>query len=159
MATSPTVRSKKERFLEAYAEIGTITHAARAAGVDRHSHQYWLKTDPEYVEAFRAAETAVADMLEKEAIRRASEGVTRAVYHKGEIVGYEQHYSDTLLIFLLKGHKPDKFKDRHQVTAEVTHRDDSDFDRAVGDLLAEFDRRSQSGSSVAPDTATPPDRT
>lgn len=115
--------TKKQAFLEAYAELGTVTHAAKAAGIGRQTHYDWLESDEEYAEAFRTSEEAVGDKLEAEAIRRATEGVERAVYHRGEVVGYERNYSDTLLIFLLKGHKPEKYQDRARITAEVTQRD------------------------------------
>jgi hypothetical protein len=152
-------QQKKELFLTAFAETCTVTHAADAAGIDRRTHYDWLKADQEYAEQFRAAEQSVADSLEAEAIRRARDGVERDVYYKGEVVGTERQLSDTLLIFLLKGHKPDKFKDRHQVTAEVTHHDVSDFDRAVSELLDEFDRRGASGSPMEAQPPPSPDRT
>jgi hypothetical protein len=74
------------------------------------------KADPVFADAWDAAmETAMETVLEPEAIRRATEGVERTVYHDGQAVGVERHYSDTLLIFLLKGWKPDKYKDRREV--------------------------------------------
>lgn len=118
-----TTHQKQQVFLERYAEDGTITHAATAAGITRRTHYNWLESDEDYAEAFHAAEDAVGDMLEQEAIRRASQGVERAVYHRGEVVGTERHYSDTLLIFLLKGHKPEKYKERAHVTGEVVRHD------------------------------------
>ena len=55
-----------------------------------------------------------ADMLEDEAVRRAKDGVERPVYQGGKLVGHVQEYSDTLLIFLLKGARPEKYRDRVQ---------------------------------------------
>ena len=54
-------------------------------------------------------------VLEPEAIRRAVEGVEKAVYYQGEPVGTVREYSDTLLIFLLKGWKSDRYKERREV--------------------------------------------
>jgi len=159
MSTHEIARGKKEAFLAAFAETATITAAAAVVGIDRRTHYDWLKADPEYTERFRAAEQAVADSLEAEAIRRAREGVEKGVWHQGELVGHERQFSDTLLIFLLKGHKPDKFKDRHQVTAEVTHHEVDDFAEAVRQLEAELAGRGESGSSVAPHPPASPDRT
>ena len=51
-------------------------------------------------------------MLEDEAKRRAYEGVKKPVYQGGKRVGYVQEYSDTLLIFLLKGTNKAKYGDR-----------------------------------------------
>lgn len=55
-----------------------------------------------------------ADMLEKEALRRAVKGVKKPVYQGGELVGHVQVYSDSLMQTLLKAARPDKFKDRVQ---------------------------------------------
>ncbi len=55
-----------------------------------------------------------ADLLEDEAVRRAKDGVEEPVYQGGKLVGHVQKYSDTLLIFLLKGAKPEKFRERSQ---------------------------------------------
>ena len=70
------------------------------AGIDRGTHYDWLK-DPEYKAQFEAAKLQAADMLEDEAIKRATIGG-----------------SDTLLIFLLKGARPQKYRDN--VRQEVT---------------------------------------
>ena len=52
-------------------------------------------------------------MLEREARRRAVEGVEEPVgFYKGEPSAYVRKYSDTLLIFLMKGARPDKYRDR-----------------------------------------------
>ena len=40
------------------------------------------------------------------------------VYYQGEVVGQVQRYSDTLLMFLLKGRRPEKFKDRTELTGK-----------------------------------------
>ena len=42
-----------------------------------------------------------------------------AVYHQGKRVGTRHKYSDVLLIFLLKGALPAKYRDRYEITAEV----------------------------------------
>ena len=65
------------------------------------------------------------DLLEGEARRRAT-GIRREVWYAGEVVGEESVYSDTLLIFLLKAHRPAKFRDNvkmeHSGGMEVTGR-------------------------------------
>ena len=109
---------KKRAFLAAFAECGTVTHAAEIAGISRRMVQYWKKDDPEFAEAFRVAEEKAADRLEQEARRRAIEGVPEPVFYKGRKVGTVQKYSDTLLIFLLKGALPDKYKGKS--TFEIT---------------------------------------
>jgi len=102
---------EKKAFLAAFAHCGRITRAAEAAHVHWRSHYHWLKQDPQYAAAFAQAKEMAGDFLEDEAIRRAMEGVTRKVFHQGEHVDNEQVLSDTLLIFLLKGAKPEKYRD------------------------------------------------
>ena len=104
--------AKKRAFLSAYARLGNITSAAESAKIARRTHYLWMDTDPDYVEAFEQAQEAFADMLEREAVRRAVEGVEQTIFHKGKPVGKRREYSDTLLIFTLKGTRPDKYKDR-----------------------------------------------
>jgi hypothetical protein len=53
--------------------------------------------------------------MEEEARRRAIDGVNKAVYHKGKIVGYEKVYSDNLLMFMLKARRPDRFRDNSSI--------------------------------------------
>lgn len=109
---------KKRALLAAFAEGGTILHACRAVGVGRRTHYGWMASDPAYAEAFADAREQAADALEAEARRRAVEGVEEPVYQGGKQVGTIRRYSDTLLIFLLKGARPEKYRDR--VTAEHT---------------------------------------
>lgn len=118
---SKTQRLKKTAFLAAYAEVGNVTRAAEIAEVDRSMHYYWMANDPDYKDQFREAESQANDRLEQEARRRAVEGTQKPVFQGGKQVGVVQEYSDTLLIFLMKGAMPDKYKERQ--THELTGKD------------------------------------
>ncbi len=109
---------RKKSFLEIYRQYGNITTAAEMAGLHRSTHYLWLKDDPEYAAAFDQATEEASERLEQEAWRRAVKGVEKPVYQGGKRVGTIQEYSDTLLIFLLKGAKPSKYKER--VSQEVS---------------------------------------
>ncbi len=109
---------KKKAFLSAYAECGNITQAASSAGVSRQVHYDWLDGVPGYAELFKLAGESACDKLEEEARRRAVQGTQKAIYYQGEIVGYENVYSDNLLMFMLKGERPEKFKDRTELTGK-----------------------------------------
>lgn len=109
---------QKRAFLQAYTETMRVDRSAQAAGVSRHLHKYWMKQDPAYADAFAEAKDQAAEMLEAEAVRRAKDGVQRVLYHQGTPIGTEHVYSDTLLIFLLKGALPDKYKDRYEHTGK-----------------------------------------
>lgn len=112
---APQVQKRRETFLAEYARSGNISHSARHAGVDRGTHYKWL-ADPAYAEAFKLADADAGDALEAEARRRAVEGVDEPVgWYKGKAGGVVRRYSDTLLIFMLKGRKPDVYGDKHQI--------------------------------------------
>lgn len=71
--------------------------------------------DEEFAKQWAGAIEEAGDLLEREAIRRAYTGTLRPVYHNGKKAGTERVYSDTLLIFLLKGAKPGKFRENHKI--------------------------------------------
>jgi hypothetical protein len=84
-------------------------------------------SDPAFALAVRLALADGCDLMEGEARRRAVEGLVRKKFTKGgdpimdPATGeqyVEREYSDTLLIFLLKAHAPEKFRDnvKHEHT-------------------------------------------
>jgi hypothetical protein len=109
---------KKAAFLAAYAATCTVTKAAEAAKIHRATHYDWLRTDPEYKAQFEQTQVQVVQALEDEAIRRAYHGTRRPVTVAGkrELV---TDYSDTLLIFLLKGARPQKYRDNVHVDGSL----------------------------------------
>ena len=90
--------AKKHALLVAYAKCGRITEASRAAKVLWRNHYNWIRDDPVYAAAFAEAKGLAVERLEDEAYRRAEMG------------------SDTLLIFLLKGAMPAKYRERYEHT-------------------------------------------
>ncbi len=48
-------KRKQEKFLAAFAELGNVSLAAMAAGVDRRTHYKWTKGDEGYAAAFDVA--------------------------------------------------------------------------------------------------------
>jgi len=133
-----SVQAKREAFLAAYAEVGTVTHAAELAGISRTSHYQWME-NPEYVEKFREAEKQACDRLEQEVRRRAVEGVLEPVFYQGEQCGTVRKYSDTLLIFATKGALPQKY--RENVSMELTGADGGPVEVEVSS--AELARRAR----------------
>ncbi len=104
-------RPKQRAFLAAYCQVGNVSEAARIAKINRFTHYEWMHADERYAEVFAQAHEIACDHLEAEARRRAVEGVDEPVFYHGEVCGTIRKYSDTLLIFLLKGARPDKFRD------------------------------------------------
>jgi hypothetical protein len=110
--------SKQRAFLAAYVTTASVSKSAAAAGVDRSLHYRWLKDDGEYGKAFELAYQQAGDLLEDEAVRRAHDGIMEPVFYKGKPAGVIRVYSDGLMMFLLRGFKNDKYRDR--VSAEVS---------------------------------------
>jgi len=106
----------KKRFLEEYPKNWVIGDAAKATGIARQTFYDWLAADPQFVLDFEQAKKAVVERLEKEALRRAHQGVEEPVFYLGRECGTVRKYSDTLLIFLLKGNAPDKYRERLEHT-------------------------------------------
>ncbi len=136
-----TPSQRKRAFLAAFVEHGTVMHAAAAIGIDRRSHQRWMHEDAAYAESFEQAKADVLDVYEREIHRRGVEGWEEPVYQGGKLVGQVRRYSDVLLIFRTKALAPERYRERHHVSAEVTHHDgDSKLDDEIAGLMAQFER-------------------
>ena len=118
--TDRQVERLKSRFLESFARVGNVTAAAEACGVRRTGVYEWLERDEVFTAAYRLAELQATEVLEREAWRRACEGTEEPVHYLGERVDTVRKYSDVLLIFLLKGRKPDMYRERVDVNQNVT---------------------------------------
>lgn len=132
-------QKKKDGALQAYVVCGTVTGACEAAGIGRRTWYDWIRDDQTFAAAVEESKDAVADSLEQRAIERALGG------------------SDTLMIFLLKSLRPDKFKERKEsvnINYDVTP-DDRLLARRYGMSLTEFMENKQRGTLPEP----PPLRT
>jgi hypothetical protein len=107
---------KKAAFLRALAQRGILTDAEEATGIFRMQHHRWMQQDPEYAAAVEQAQQQAYDSLEREAWRRATEGTEEPVYQGGKLVGTKKVRSDVLLIFLMKGARPLKYRDNSPIT-------------------------------------------
>lgn len=118
-------QAAQARFLAAFRLSANVYAACEQSQVGRSSVYDWRAADPAFAEAWKDAEAQAVETLEVAAWRRARDGVkrTKAIYYKGKEIGTETEteYSDTLLIFLLKAHKPDKY--RETVRNEHTGKD------------------------------------
>ena len=133
-------------FLACFRKTGSVSKAAAAAKIDRAMHYRRLKKDAAYRAAFAEAQEVAVEVLEDEATRRAVEGVEEPVTYQGQFSWLPKvdedgnvvldvdgkpmrgklvtirKYSDSVLMFLLRGAKPEKYRERHQVehTGTVT---------------------------------------
>ena len=92
---------KKKEFLEVYRRIGVISRTAKEICVSVSAVRGWLKKDEKFKKQFEKAYEEVTDTLEAEAIRRAMEK------------------SDSLLMFLLRTRKPEKFSEKLVVDGKL----------------------------------------
>jgi hypothetical protein len=104
----------KARFLREFSRCGNVLRSAAAAKVGRRTIYDWLKVDEPFKGLYAEAHEDALDALEEEARRRAVDGVLEPVFQGGEQVGRIRKYSDTLLITLLKGKRPETFRERHE---------------------------------------------
>ncbi len=102
----------RDAFLSALARTGNISLACKVARIHRQTAYEWRQTEPLFETAWQDALKDATDVLEQEARRRAVEGTKKPVYQGGQHVGDIQEFSDTLLIFLLKGAAPEKYRER-----------------------------------------------
>ena len=112
-----TIRTPKKRkaFLTALATGASVSAACCAAKFGRRRAYDWRDADEAFAAEWEDALEAGTDLMEDEMRRRAVEGVDEPRFHDGEICGYVRKYSDTLLIFMLKARRPDKYKERGEV--------------------------------------------
>lgn len=94
-----SVEQKKKVFLKAFQHIGTVSHACTAVWLSAKTVYKWLDEDPQFKRDFKIAHKIFVDELEKVAFIRGKQG-----------------YSDTMLIFLLKGNRPERYAERVSMT-------------------------------------------
>ena len=91
----------------------------------------WRTEDKEFSEAYTDAESSVTDTIEKQAVRRARDGILSPVISKGQVVLIkneetgiteplmQRQYSDALTMFLLKGRRREIYGDKKEIDAKV----------------------------------------
>ena len=127
MAEPRTARTPKKDwkpdFLEALRGTATVTEACRVVGIGRTSAYKARQQDEAFAVAWADVEEESTETLESVAVQRAVDG------------------SDTLMIFLLKSRRPQKYRENVKIehggsigqdAAEMT---DAELDK----LIAEFD--------------------
>jgi hypothetical protein len=136
--------SRQSAFLAAFSITGRVAHAAKACKIEREMHYRWIKEDPAYPALFADAKAKAVQCWEDEAVRRANDGVFEPNTYKGDFVypitGYRLNEetgkpdynlpiygkkplgvmksSDRLLEFLLRGAKPETYREAR--TVELT---------------------------------------
>lgn len=107
------------RFLEHLREVPNVTRAARLLGHAPGTLRKYRKLDPSFAQEWDEALEDGIEALEAEVHRRAFEGIDKPVTFQGVITDSYKEYSDTLAMFLLKAHRPDKYRERSDVNHTV----------------------------------------
>ena len=103
-----------EPFLEAVARGMGMTHACDHVGIDSSSATGLRKRNAEFRRRWNEAADIGTRLLEQEAQRRAYHGTEDPILDRhGNRIGTRSHYSDGLMMFLLKGRRPEKYRDHY----------------------------------------------
>jgi len=105
-------------FLGAVAGCGNITQACEELRLNRGTIYQMRQEDEAFRVALNEALTTGYDAWEDAAAKRAFVGYEKPVFQQGMQVGEVLEFSDTLAALLLKGSKPEKYKERS--SSEVT---------------------------------------
>ena len=152
-------------FLTVLARTANIKAACLAAGKARSTVYERRDSEPAFASAMADALEDATEDLELEARRRAHEGLRRVKFHAGEpimvptygpdgqplmsedgepvLVPYVEHeYSDTLMMFLLKAHRPERYRERVEVknTGTVAHQHSFDLTKLTDAQLDQLER-------------------
>lgn len=117
-----TIRTPEKRtaFLAVLAETGIVRRGLEAISISRSAAYKWRDEDADFAAAWDKALAIGIGALEDEAHRRAFEGTPELVLvgdgDAAKPVEVNRKYSDTLAIFLLKAHRPDRYRERSEVT-------------------------------------------
>ncbi|NVO33261.1 hypothetical protein [Hymenobacter lapidiphilus] len=150
-------------FLAALGCNGNVSEAAKLAGISRQYAYVAYNERPDFAADWDTALEIAADVLEREAWRRAVEGGRQYKFTKdgdpichpdtGEPY-FEMVYSDALLTLLLKAHRREKFGDQsridlNQTTAPAKY----DLSRLTEQQLAQLELLT--ALALVPDAADP----
>ncbi len=128
------------KFLKAFAECGTVFDAAKKAGVGRRTVYDERQRNEDFALRWAEVEEWTTEEMEQEARRRAL-GWPETIYNaRGEAAGTIQKFSDVLLIFMLKGRKPETYRDNVKVEhgGKIKHESKEALDEAIDGLLEEL---------------------
>ena len=116
-------RPWKPLFLDTLRGTGNVQLAALNADVARQVAYRARDSSATFRADWDEALEEARELLEAEARRRAAIGIEEPVFYKGEVVGHIRKYSDNLLMFLLKAHWPEKFRENVSIDQRVSGRD------------------------------------
>lgn len=118
----------KEKICELLRSGLFVSEIAQELNIGVRSIRLWRESDKQFDSDYSDAESHATDSLEKEAVRRAKSGVLEPVISAGKVVMDPddptkplmiRKYSDSLMMFLLKGKRREVYGDKREVDAKV----------------------------------------
>jgi len=103
---------KLAAFLRHLEASGSVSLAARHAGLARNTVYERRKVDPAFALGWRKAIAMAAETLRDLAIARACDGTERVLWRAGRRVGTIREYDNRLLMFLLRTLRPEIYSRR-----------------------------------------------
>lgn len=107
----------KVLFLQHFSDLGRVDLSCKLSGIIYAQPYAWAKVDEDFKKSWEEARKVAAGRLEDAAMRRAVDGIKKPLYQRGELVGFVKEYSDPLTMFLLRGLRPEVYRDN--ATLEV----------------------------------------
>ncbi len=148
-------RPWEDVFLEHLAFTYNVVASCKKAGVSRSAAYRKRWENERFAREWDEALEVGAVTLEAEAIRRSVEGVLEPVFYQGEVVGHIRKYSDQVLMFLLRGAMPEKYRERHELSGRV---DGNLTISTVAALDAIYGDKSDAESAETAEPASPPEQ-
>jgi len=144
---------QKRAYLCALVSRWHFEAAAAAAGVEARTGYNWRadKGDVLFQAALERAGELFVERAEAELWRRGIDGVEKPVYQAGALIGTVREYDTTAAIFMLKGAKPEKYRERFEHSGELHGKFDVLLSTAKGTLERKLARLvEQRGASDVP---------
>lgn len=105
----------REAFLAAFEESGMVIEACEMVGIARSTAYLERQRNEDFAIAWADVEERSTERMEREAYRRAVEGTVEPVVSAGKHVTDVRRYSDSLLQFMLKARRPDRYRENVKV--------------------------------------------
>ena len=102
----------KRPFLDALRAEGSVTHAARAAGISRSSVYSHRQTDAAFAAEWEEIWQTGIDDLEASAFSRAKDGWLEPVYYKGSVCGNVRKFDNRLTWNFLQKLRAERYGDK-----------------------------------------------
>lgn len=105
-------------FLQHFARYANVAAACRKVGISRAIVYQWQEHDEAFAIAYKQAELDAADVLRREAFRRAVVGWEEPVVSAGKMVCTVRKKSDAVLLAMLKARVPE-YRDKVDINTTI----------------------------------------